>query len=238
MCPCACTVRMFPRRIGVPAVGCVLLALLPGLYAYTIKHLGSFSAPDCSFLSLYNIGQNPALIISQFTGDPFAADSVGMVQNIGSYISSNTISSIKVDEVTTKIVWPNDLEAAPVPSGVGTFQGIIAPGGFLVPPKSVGAVNLMSIDPTSGALTGLSKVSVDKGNALFNGWFYHRAILKDVDGDGLVDVLSARASKPLLGNPGGELVYMKQPNVADPLDPSVLPWQEFTLMRCGRFLPL
>lgn len=90
----------------------------------------------------------------------------------------------------------------------------------------MGAVNLMSINPATGALTGLSKVSVDKGNALFDGWFYHRAVLKDIDGDGLVDVLAARASKPLLGSPGGELVWMKQPKAADPLAPSLLPWQE------------
>jgi hypothetical protein len=74
------------------------------------------------------------------------------------------------------------------------------------------------------------------GNKELNGWFYHRALLKDVDGDGLVDVVAARATKPLVGKEGGELVWMRQPPGGDPLAPASLPWAEAPLYN-GTFSP-
>lgn len=74
------------------------------------------------------------------------------------------------------------------------------------------------------------------GNKELNGWFYHRALLKDVDGDGLVDVVAARATKPLIGKEGGELVWLRQPPGADPLAPASLPWAEAPLYN-GTFSP-
>ena len=41
--------------------------------------------------------------------------------------------------------------------------------------------------------------------------------------------MSARATKPLLGASGGQLVFMKQP-AADPLVPQNLPWEETVLI--------
>lgn len=117
------------------AVAALLCALALRPSAAVVTHLGSFTAIDASFLSLYPVGSATTLVISQFTGDPLAADSVGFVYDIGSYVTSGTINDVKVAEVTTAIVWPNDLEAAPSPSGIGSFHGILAPGGFLVPPK-------------------------------------------------------------------------------------------------------
>jgi hypothetical protein len=102
-------------------------------------------------------------------------------------------------------------------------------GGFLVPPKTVGAVTAVTLGADGRPVGALATLSVPSGNAILGGYFYHRALLKDVDGDGLVDVLAARATKPLFGATNGQLVWMKQPDVADPLAPAALPWAEAVL---------
>ena len=60
----------------------------------------------------------------------------------------------------------------------------------------------------------------------------------DVDGDGLLDILSARAVKPLspFTPSAGELVWLKQPAVPEPLAPASLPWQE-SVLRAGAWAP-
>ena len=78
--------------------------------------------------------------------------------------------------------------------------------------------------PSSGVFT-LTTPKILPGD----GWFYHRAFVLDVDGDGLEDVLSARATKPLIAPPQGELVWLKQPSTS-PLAPSSLPWAEAVLV--------
>lgn len=83
-----------------------------------------------------------------------------------------------------------------------------------------------------------------------SGWFYHKVIWRDMDGDGLLDILTARATKPIIGSgalpavasqspflrrasfaprshparaAGGELLWLKQPS-SDPL--KNVPWEE------------
>ncbi len=60
----------------------------------------------------------------------------------------------------------------------------------------------------------------------------------DVDGDGLLDFIAARAVKPLtpLTPPAGELVWLRQPAVAQPFAPASLPWKEGVL-RSGAWAP-
>jgi hypothetical protein len=62
-----------------------------------------------------------------------------------------------------------------------------------------------------------------------DGWFFHRAVPYDVDKDGLLDVIAARATKPLLAAPAGELIWLRQPPGGAPLAPAALPWAEATL---------
>jgi hypothetical protein len=50
-----------------------------------------------------------------------------------------------------------------------------------------------------------------------------------MNGDGLQDVLTARASKPLLGASGGEMIWLERPAGSDPLAPANLPWKEHSL---------
>jgi hypothetical protein len=58
----------------------------------------------------------------------------------------------------------------------------------------------------------------------------------DMNGDGRLDVLTARATKPILGAEGGELVWLEQPS-SDPWTTS--PWQEHVISsgKAGDFTP-
>lgn len=71
------------------------------------------------------------------------------------------------------------------------------------------------------------KMTKDKGSVL-DGWFYHQAIWYDMNGDGRLDLLTARATKPIFGAEGGEMVWLEQP-ASDPLGAASLPWQEHVI---------
>jgi hypothetical protein len=190
-----------------------------------------FNASNAAFLSLFALPGAPApwsLVVSQFTGNPLAPDLLGEVANASAALSPAT--NVSVVPLTSAITWPND-HTLIAPSSLAAYQGLLVAGGFLVPPKTVGGIWALpaSANWTFGAPL---KLSVDKGSAFLDGWFYHRALQKDVDGDGFVDVLTARATKPLFGTPGGELVWLRQPSSGDPLAPTQLPWQEATLYKC------
>lgn len=207
------------------AAGAVLASRVT---AQSVAYLGGFSATNAAFLDLARFqGGEYALIISEFTGDPLAGDGVASVLNVASTLGN--VNATVPTAITSSLVWPNEVNQ--VTSGFGTFSGLLEAGGFLVPPKCVGGINFIDMSPDGSNVTHISKISQDDGNALFGGYFYHRGVVRDVDGDGYDDVLAARAIKPLFGNGAGELVWFRQPpGVSDPLDPSLLPWANYTLM--------
>lgn len=83
-------------------------------------------------------------------------------------------------------------------------QAVVATaGGFLVPGRSTGTITLF--DASDLAEIKATQVSTDK-----KGWFYHKIVWYDVDGDGKLDILAARATAP--SNPAGELIWLKQPS--------------------------
>lgn len=57
-----------------------------------------------------------------------------------------------------------------------------------------------------------------------------------MNGDGLMDVLTARASKPLLGASAGEMIWLERPAGPDPLGNGSLPWREHSLA-AGKYAP-
>jgi hypothetical protein len=193
------------------------------------------SLSPAGFLTIFNEPQGPSLIVSEFTGDPFASDAVAAVYGIGAYLGNISKATAGLQTLTTNITWPNEVTQLDSTSGMGLTNGLLVAGGFLVPPKQVGAVTALVLD-AAGAVTQQAKISVDDGNALFDGYFYHRALLHDCDGDGINDVITARAVKPLIGNSAGELVWLKNPGGPAPLSPASLPWQESVLLN-GSFAP-
>jgi len=200
------------------------------------KYFGGFSCngeltSGPGFLSIDNSG---ALIVSRFTGDPLESDDVASVPDFALRISTGTISSAACVRVAA-LTWPNDVEPVSFDlsnedyekDAMSSLNALLAPGGFLVPPKTIGAITLVNSSggaPASGVYT-LSSPKILPGD----GWFYHRAFLFDVDGDGRQDVISARATKPLVESPQGELIWLKQP-ASSPLAPSSLPWAEAVLV--------
>lgn len=199
-------------------------------YATMPSLVGTLNITQPAFLGLVpglSSGNSQTLLISQFTGNPLAKDKISAVLDVNKYASTDTWSHAPVTELTDEITWPNT-NSAPSAGQLGdSFSGFISSGGFLVPPKCVGAVSAVSV-PAGGSLgdgsATVTTISAPKGTALSGGWFYHMSLPLDVDGDGLEDIVTARAIKPIFGASGGELVWLKRPSGQDPLAPSVLPW--------------
>lgn len=216
-----------------------LLVLATASHALT--HLGGFPCRAGLTAGPGFLVYDPALdslAISLFTGDPLEADAVYLLPALTPLLASGNVSSAAPARLAS-LQWPNAVRPVALPLGPGgsrgTASGLLAPGGFLVPPKTVGAVTFLNITSPRGGL-GSPPVALTqpKGLPLLDGWFYHRAVPFDVDGDGLVDVLAARASKPLVGAAGGELVWARQPDVAAPL--AAAPWATAPLL-AGAFAP-
>lgn len=168
-----------------------------------------------------------ALIVSRFTGDPLESDDVASVQNFTALLAAGRVANATCGTVA-HVTWPNDVEPATASLGAhGVVSALLAPGGFLVPPKTIGAVTLLN--STRGAPASASFVLSAPKVLPGDGWFYHRAFFYDVDKDGRDDVIAARAVKPLIGAATGELVWFKQPSVDDPLAASALPWADAPL---------
>lgn len=128
-------------------------------------------------------------------------------------------------------VWPN--ESGRVPDGVVPFEAVVVPGGFLATPKP-GRITLVNVDDPKRtefvvveAGTGTPDCSAGKSPDKIRNdrWFYHQALFHDMDGDGLKDLITARANlMPFLYQcpPVGELVWFRNPGAA--LKPDV-PWE-------------
>lgn len=105
--------------------------------------------------------------------------------------------------LTTESTWPN--EATRAPEEMFGPDHFIVSGGFLVPGSDKGAVDLVHLE--KGKIRSLTKT---KG-----GWFYHRSRFIDMNADGKLDILTARAKKSLFGS-GGEMLWLEQPeNIND-----------------------
>ena len=75
------------------------------------------------------------MAISSFNGAPFSSDYVYFIANYSS-LSTNLIKQLD----NTKLVWPNEvsyMNESIIDLAVDPFGGVIAPGGFLVPSKTV-----------------------------------------------------------------------------------------------------
>ena len=160
--------------------------------------------------------------MTSFTGNPLASDGVSIIPDIASHLSN--VPATTPTLLTDKLDWPNEANAVPLDAIPG-FTGLIVANGFLVPPKTVGAITLLATDASGSSVTGSYKVSTDKGNKFFDGWFYHIAHFVDMNGDGRKDIVTARATKPILGTQSGEFLWLEQP-ASDPLSG---PWKEHVI---------
>lgn len=179
----------------------------PASSAPRLEYLGSIPVDRPAFLTIADAPADgkPALYVSSFR--VFGGGAVSVLDDLGGRLG--TLGEARPRLLSDDILWPNELKPLP-PEAVGT-PGLLAPSGFLVPGKSDGTLTILPQDD--------APVNVAPRR---RGWFYHRAEWRDVNGDGRLDLVAARAQKPLLGSPGGKLVWLEQP--AEGL--SRVPWTE------------
>lgn len=117
--------------------------------------------------------------------------------------SLTQMSTLVAKTVSTKVDWPNQITEVPAEIFGADYVSIGA--GFLVPGRSTGSVDIVNL--ADGNTFPISKQK--------KGWFYHRVIWHDMNGDGRLDAVTARAKKPIFGGSDGEIVWLEQP--ANPL---------------------
>ena len=67
------------------------------------------------------------------------------------------------------------------------IEAISQPDGFLISGKTDGNLRVVDVTDWDDAITHIITDDPD------NDWFYHRALWKDMDGDGLKDAVTCRA---------------------------------------------
>jgi len=161
---------------------------------FPLKHVAVATLSDSPYSGTKT--DKCSLLLTTFY--PFGSDSVNYV--------TDPMSNPKITAVDTEAKWPNQADPIDekVASQLGIDRGILAASGFFVSPtKSTGAVTIYD---TSSPNATKTQVSTDK-----KGYFYHHAEWFDVDGDGTLDIVAARAYKPMLfGKVAGELVWIKK----------------------------
>jgi len=121
-----------------------------------------------------------------------------------------------------KTVWPN--EAIVAPAGVFPFEALVLAEGFLAVPMPG---RLSAIDLASGEEYIIDQ-SVGLGE---NSRAYHNSVFYDMDGDGLLDIVSVRTGERVFPPPkpptAGELVWFKNPGQGIQKD---VEWEENNLV--------
>jgi len=128
-------------------------------------------------------------------------------------LSGGLRSSDQIVNTNQALRWPNKLDRAPY----GDF--IVVPDGFLVPGKRSGEVFLARPD---GSVFPITETAPSI--------FYHEVEWIDFDGDGLLDILTARCKLSGLFKISfeGEMVWLKNPGL-DKMDKQV--WQETSITK-------
>ncbi|KAL4476796.1 hypothetical protein ABPG72_010633 [Tetrahymena utriculariae] len=170
---------------------CLLLSIVS---AQIPTKLSELTIKDPGFTSLasnfFKNQQKNAVLLTTFgvTG----LDSIYQIS-----FQNNNLSKPQATAFDTKSIWPNQADY------YQQYQLIVEAGGFFPnPSKATGDINLYQVND-DGQITSKIKVSKDKKD-----FFYHKAILVDLNGDGLPDILAARAQKSVLSS-SGELIWLE-----------------------------
>lgn len=177
---------------------------------FDVKSIGSFNVPKAAFLKFVHLNNDQdspkALAISTFDPIPLIGkQAVYVVPNISQQIKSNIHSIDSIQLNNDDLVWPNEVTQAP-PELFGTKNaGLVVAGGFLVPSFQTGGIWFI---PTEPSLDQPPQRILPKDKE----WFYHRVRFADMTGDGKLDLVTARAKKPIIGSSAGELVLGTKPS--------------------------
>lgn len=184
--------------------------------AYNLRPVGNFSVPNPSFLGFVRNGKSLDFIITSFTGNPFAKSQIYNIYDFNSVYPN--LEAVKATSVTDQLLWPNQFTEVPAGLFGACDYALLFADGFLVPGKSDG--NLYVIKFTGGVASAPIAL-----NTVKSGYFYHMTVFVDMNGDGKLDILTARATKPLFGSGTGELLWLEQP-----ANPTQVPWTEHVLV--------
>ncbi|KAG5653434.1 hypothetical protein H0H81_000436 [Sphagnurus paluster] len=169
-----------------------------------VRSLGSMKLSAPGFTAVIPQEGSNALFVSSFHA--LGSDYVYRINDIASVTKSAGLGGLTSAKIDGSVTWPNDVVAAPK-SIFGT-DGVVVGGGFLVPGKGNGGIYFSpSVSGKSGAWVTLAAKS---------GWFYHRAVFADMDGDGILDMVSCRANQPLIGSASTMLVWLKPKDATKP----------------------
>jgi len=164
---------------------------------------------------------------------PFAPDQVGRIAKIGDIEPADFDFATHYQKLTDsygtipKTTWPNN--AKRVPDGVLPFEGVIIPQGFHPLPT---AGRLTIVDVASLQEYIVHEGTLASGAPSSGPRFFHDVLFFDMDGDGKLDIVTARSGFKILPNhegpptvypPFSELVYYKNPGNA--LQPDIR-WEE------------
>jgi len=188
---------------------------------YTMNWISNVTVP--LHPGFAQLPQSNSLIVTTFEGTPF-------VGKHGVFMMDPTKPGSKFVMLpgSDNIDWPNAVTT--VDSSVFGFPAIILGNGFLVPSHTKGGVWVLEKSTSPSTLMRPVKITQDKSDwAPDSGWFYHQAELVDMDGDGKLDVVTARCQYGVWpwSKKRGELIWLKQPD-SDPL--SDKPWTDHHLV--------
>jgi len=143
-------------------------------------------------------GQGKSIVGTTF--GPFGSDNVFAVGPLSAG------SDAQVTVLSSDFQWPN--EAKEVSEDVKAKAGldgnfIQVADGFLFPGKRTGGIHLVKV--TDGLAIETTKLTEDK-----DAWFYHHSDWADMDTDGILDLVAARATSPFVfGSADSELVWVR-----------------------------
>ena len=205
------------------------LLVLPFVFSDCLlpQYLGSFPVKQAAFLDIVPTPKGfHDLFITSFGGAPFTKGKIRRVRNIESSLMS--LSSVRTSMVDSRVTWPNgakfihpDVKIAQATSA----QRVISCGGFLVPTHGDGLCTVYDFNDETGKVKKIPLASAGRGS------FFHQAEFYDVDGDGWMDLITAKAHKPFFSKPiTGTLVWFKNPGDSPRLRcGKSKTWEEFEL---------
>ncbi|XP_002124593.3 uncharacterized protein LOC100177500 [Ciona intestinalis] len=166
----------------------------------------SYNPAFCSILE--NTGQvssNGAAVIdvgvSSFTGAVSVSDHVLSINGVQEYIETESFS---LDTLTDQLHWPN--EVSQVPDGIFNNRVWAVASGFFLPGKDDGSIALMDVSDKSNTAP-----VIISNQAEGEKWFYHRVLWMDMNKDGHLDAVTARAYGTGAAAEASQLVWFENP---------------------------
>lgn len=199
-------------------------------------------SPRCSLEYLCEITHRSPAYIRAFPPPPNSDHTTLCITSFGLRSKRGTVAMLSGDTGKTKKIkstfpWPNECLRLPSSPTIPT-PGVLITDGFLLPTRSNGGIYIVLSPhlPTERTVRITPTEREDNGS---RGWYYHRATVMDLTGDGRMSVLTARARAPSIGGGGeqGELVWLEMP--LPPLhSPSGLPLESDGITPFDPYSPL